>query len=124
MRFAGVQILSNASMLSNINSIGIDVSQMALASIQAEWTGAPVGSFKLQISNDILPPAPSTSNPVGPDPAANVRNWSDYTNSTTAVSGSGNFTWNMVYVGYRWVRLVYTATSGTGSVSAAFSGKG
>jgi len=125
MRFDRVQIISNASMSSNVISIGIDCNQIALASIQAEWTGATAtGTLKLQISNDLVAVASSNTNPAGPDPAANVINWSDYTGSTTTVSGPGNFTWNMVYVGYRWLRLVYTAGSGTGTLNATFSGKG
>lgn len=125
MRFAPVQIMSNVSMTTSANSIGIDVNQAALASIQASWTGATAnGTLKLQISDDIVPVDPSNTNPVGADPAGLVQNWSDYTGSMTTVSGPGNFLWNMVYVGFRWVRLVYTATSGTGTINATFSGKG
>lgn len=125
MQFVPVRIATNVSMATSSNSIGIDCNQLALASIQASWTGtAEAGTFKLQISDDIVPVAASSSNPVGSDPAANVVNWSDYTGSSTVVAGDGNFTWNMVYVGFRWVRLVYTAASGTGTYNATFSGKG
>jgi hypothetical protein len=125
MRFAPVQIVTNQSMTTSFNSIGIDCNQHALASIQAEWTGATAtGTLKLQISDDIVPVQPTTGNPVGANPAGEVVNWSDYTGSTTTVSGPGNFMWNMVYVGFRWVRLVYTSSSGTGTLNATFAGKG
>lgn len=111
-------------MATSSNSIGIDCNQHALAAIQASWSGTPVGSLKLQISNDIVPVDPSDTNLVGTDPAGLVVNWSDYTGSTVAVSGPGNFTWNLVYVGYRWIRLVYTSSSSVGTINATFSGKG
>jgi hypothetical protein len=108
-----------------VNSIGIEINQLYSWSIQAEWTGAPVGVFQIQVSNDIVPLAPSTSNPVGPDPAALVTNWSNYTNSqVTTLGTSGNWTWIAGLAAYKWVRLSYTATSGTGTVTANFFAKG
>jgi hypothetical protein len=108
-----------------INSIGIEVNQLYAWSIQAEWTGTPTGAFTIQVSNDILPLAPSTSNPVGPNPAANVVNWSTYTGSAVVTSGSsGNWMWISQLGPYKWVRLSYTGTSGTGTVTANFFAKG
>lgn len=124
MRFAPVQIIANASMTSTVNSEGIDLNQTVLYSIQASWTGTPVGTLKLQISDDIVPVAASSTNPVGTNPAGNVINWSDYTGSPSLVNGPGNFVWNVSDVGYRWVRLVYTPSSSTGTLNATFSGKG
>ena len=114
------QIVTNASMTATVNSLGMPCQQLVLASIQAEWTGAPVGTLHLEISNDEVPYAPGNQANAG----ANVVNWSVYTGSTTAVSGPGNFLWNCVFVGYSWMRLVYTPTSGTGTINAYFTGKG
>ena len=108
-----------------MNSIGIEVNQLYDLSIQASWTGAPVGTFTVQVSNDIVPLAPTTSNPVGPDPAANVINWSTYTGSAVVTTGTaGNWMWITQLAPYKWVRLSYTATSGTGTVAANFFAKG
>lgn len=108
-----------------INSIGIEINQLYSWSIQAEWTGTPVGVFQIQVSNDIVPLAPSTSNPVGPDPAALVTNWSNYTNSQVTTLGTpGNWTWIAGLAAYKWVRLSYTGTSGAGTVTANFFAKG
>jgi len=111
-------------MASSFKSTGVDLNQTVLYSIEAVFSGAPVGSFNLEVSNDIVPVDPSNTNPVGPDPAGNVVNWVTYTGSSTAVSGSGNFLWNVLEAGYRWVRVSYTATSGSGSCTITFSGKG
>lgn len=115
---------THQAMATSFKSIGIDLNQVILYSIEAVFTGAPVGSLNLEVSNDIVPVASSNSNPVGADPAANVVNWVTYTGSSTAVSGSGNFLWNVLEAGYRWVRVSYTATSGSGSCSIQMSSKG
>src|ERR1700679_1933549 len=95
-----------------VNSIGIEINQMYSWSIQADWTGAPVGTFTIQVSNDIVPLAPSTSNPVGPDPAALVTNWSTDTGSAVVTSGTAGNWMRIAQLGaYKWVRLSYTATS-------------
>lgn len=122
-----VPIATNLAMPASgtINTIGIEVNQLYDLSIQAVWTGAPVGTFTIQVSNDIVPLTPSTSNPVGPDPAANVVNWSTYTGSAVVTSGTpGNWMWITQLAPYKWVRLSYTATSGTGTLNANFFAKG
>lgn len=118
MKFVPCQIVTNGNMASTINSLGVDLNQIPLFSIQAVFTGSPVGTLKLQISNDIVNPISTGQQ------AAEVVNWTDYTGSSTAVSGAGNFVWNCLESGYRWVRLVYTPASGTGTLNATLSGKG
>lgn len=93
--------MSQATVTSNSQQLV----QMAVASIQAVFTGSPVGTLKLQISND-------------------NSNWTDYTNSSVSVTTSGNFLWNLVSVGFQYVRVVYTKSSGTGSLTVTVSGKG
>lgn len=114
MRILGESILlTNGDMSADIQSPYQLVSQFQDAAIQASWTGSPIGSLKLQISND---------DPHFVTPFNIV--WSDYTGSTTAVSGPGNFLWNLVFVGYNLIRVVYTFSSGTGSLNITAAGKG
>jgi hypothetical protein len=125
MKKEAIPVYTNQSMTTSSTSIGTDINQEFSWSIQVEWTGAPVGTFTIQVSNDIVPVAASTGNPVGPDPAANVVNWSTYTGSAVPVTGSaGNWMWISQLGPYRWVRLAYAATSGTGTMSAVLYGKG
>lgn len=124
MRTDRVPIMTNLSMATGQTSIGMDVSQYAIGAIQAEWTGSPVGTLELQISTDIVPISTTTDIPIGPNPAGNVVNWSVYTASIQSVSGPGNFLWNMNFLGFRWVQLVWIPTSGTGIINATFCGKG
>ncbi len=118
MRYATVPIATAADMSADIASDGQDLNQVYTYSIQAVYTGAPVGTLQLEISND-NPYIPSSGNP-----AVNVVNWIPYSGSTVAVSGAGSFMWNVLTTGNRWVRVTYTATSGTGSLDLRYSGKG
>lgn len=106
-------IMTNADMsLASINSVGVDLSFAKDGAVQAVWTGAPVGVLKLQISGDNVPDA------------ASVVNWSDYSGSSINVSGPGDAAYNFPNAGYRWLRLVYTKTSGTGTINATYTSKG
>lgn len=87
-------------------------------SIQAIITGSPVGSLKLQGSND---PVPNSSFLV---PTYTVTNWTDIADSTEAVTGAGTIMYNVEGVYYNWVRAVYTSTSGTGTLTIQFNSKG
>lgn len=132
MRFGPAILATNASMSGNFTSTGVDLQQDFLYSIQANYTGvnaaavAGAGTMRLQVSND-NPPRPLSGPPVGTDPAFGVQNWTDYTGSlasTSSVAGSSSFLWNALYPGYRWVRMAYTAVSGSGIMNITFIGKG
>lgn len=133
MRFGSAPLVTTGSMSGNIISNGIDLQQEWIFSVQANWwgaLGAPVnsgaGTLKLQISNDN--PVPTLSGPPnGADPAAKVVYWTDYSGSSQSVvaaTGTSSFLWNVIYPGYRWVRAVYTATSGSGIMTINYMGKG
>lgn len=93
--------MSQATLTSN--SIALD--HMGLAAIQAVYTGSPVGSLKLQ---------------------ANVggSTWTDVASSTVSVTAAGDNMWNLADIGYSAVRVVYTKTSGTGTLSVRANCKG
>lgn len=104
-----------------ISTNAIPVDQIYGFAIQAVWTGTSAGTLKLQASSD---PAPKSSNVSTGGPYA-VTNWTDVTNSSTAVvSGGGNFMWNFNGAFYNYVRLVYTNSSGTGAITAEICVKG
>lgn len=90
----------------SINSLGFSLDQYTSFSCQAVWTGSPVGTLKIQVSGDIVADCTLPTN------------WVDYTNSSYAVSAAGNLLWNSGQANYRCVRVVYTKTSGTGTINA------
>jgi len=87
-------------------------------SIQAIFTGSPVGTMTLQGSSD---PAPDANYS-----AANyaVVNWTTIANSSQSVTGSGTVAYDVVKTGYNWVRAIYTPVSGSGTVTIQFVTKG
>lgn len=89
--------------------------------LQLFFTGSPVGTFKLQASND-----PGRTYLPGQLPQSDtVVNWTDIAGSSQAISAAGDIMWDVQNAGYTWVRIVYTKTSGSGSVTIArFNVKG
>lgn len=73
--------------------------------IQAIWTGSPVGTFTLEWSNKFDTPTLDAD-------------FTNYTNMDQPAGGSANnFGWIECVGLYRWIRLKYTYTSGSGSLN-------
>lgn len=102
------------------NSVGYWLDQVYGIAIQAEFAGSPVGSVELQGSCDrgtyLMPGQPPSE--------AGVVNWTTIKDSPQAVTGAGPVVWNYNGVFYKWIRLHYTATSGTGTVTVTVNTKG
>lgn len=91
-------------------------------SLQFVFTGSPSGNFKLQCSNDAGNP---NAGKEVPPADYEVVNYTDVADSAVTVSGAGNVTYDVQNAGYRWVRFVWTPTSGSGTLtSARFNIKG
>ncbi len=121
MRIGNDKLIDNSqAMSSNFELAPIWLGHIENYSIQLFFTGTPNGVFKLQASNDL-------GNPVkGEAYAANgVENWTDILNSEQAITEAGDHMWQVCNAGYRWVRVVYTNSGGTGSLDLArFNVKG
>lgn len=91
---------------SDFTSEGVPVAETVTFCVHASFTGSPVGSIKLQASND-------------PD----LLGWGDITDSIQAISAAGSYILNYDSPGFSHVRLVYTFTSGTGVLNAKINGK-
>lgn len=97
-----------------ITSRGVWLGHIADFSIQLVFTGAPVGTFKLQASNDV-----GTEDKGGAGWSdTGVTHWTDL-DSSQAISAAGDLMYNYRGAGFRWVRVVYTKTSGTGTITVA-----
>lgn len=121
MRQAPISLLSSASMGGNVTSTGIYLANIYAFSIQAVWSGgsSPVGTFKLQGSNDAGDAGQTTTGHQQPT------NWTDITSSSQAITGTpGSALYDVTQCSYRWVRLVYTRTSGSATLNANMNTKG
>lgn len=94
---------------STTNTPTKDVYNCDRYAIQADYTGTFSGSLKLEVSND---------------EADSVTNWTELTGSSVAITSDGTYIWNVKHVAYRAVRVVYTYTSGSVTLSLSFTAKG
>ena len=104
MRVTPDTILNAADMTSN-QSATQQLDQIFGYSVQAVYTGSPTGTLKLQASND------NTS-------------YVDIADSSNSITGAGETMWNVTSANYAYVKVVYTASSGSGSLTVKFFGRG
>ena len=100
-------LTSPATIISNISGVGYDLA----------WTGTPTGTFSVQVSNTIT--LDSEGN------VATAGNWTTLTLSSpiTASGSADNAFINLAGLEAYAVRLVYTRTSGSGTLNATIAGK-
>ena len=98
------------------------VTRAFMGDIQLHWVAGPVGVMKVQVSND---PGAFDDEGVERINSNNViTNWIDLTTSTLGATAT-NVRFALSDIGYRWVRLFWDSTSGTGNISsfrASFKG--
>ena len=106
MRSFNEPVLNGADASVNQNSVIVDCQNLHLASCHVIMSGTAAGTVKLQASND----EPTTGLP----PA----NFVDISGATVSVSAAGQFLSPKLDICYKYLRAVYTFTSGTGTVTA------
>lgn len=119
MRTFTKQIATNVLLNVNVNGPYVPLKNIFMYSMAAIFTGTPTGTVKLQASND-----PETNDSV-PLPAPT--NWVDIADSSFPITAAGETMWNVSEVGYNYVRVVYTDSSGgasTATMTTIFNGKG
>lgn len=107
--------LVGINLSSSFTTDAVNLISIYAYSIQVSWSAgtSPVGSFSLQGSNDSgdLGSGQGVTKPV---------NFTTITSSPQAVSGTpGSILYDVTACSYRWVRLVYTAASGSAIISDA-----
>ena len=121
MKFYNSKAVSAQAMNTNFASPAFQLLQVNCFSFQAVFTGSSItGQFYLQGSCDPMDSKPGDStNPT-------VTNWSTITGTQVAVIAAGDYLWNISLVGYNYVRLAYTDSSGgtsNGVCNARFNAK-
>lgn len=109
------EVRSTLDMGASFTSKPIYLGHISDYSIQLIFTGSPVGSFSLQVSND----AGRISANSEANQYAGVSNWTDLMGSSQSITASGDHTWVAKGAGYLWVRVVYTRVSGSGTLTSA-----
>lgn len=99
------KIVTDGNMSSNITSSMVDLSKTDGYSVYAKWTGSPVGVIELRASLDGI-------------------NFVPISGSATNVNSAGDALWEITTAFYDKIIVVYTATSGTGTLNVQINGKG
>lgn len=100
------KIVTNGDMSANITSDVVDLSRIDGYSVYAKWTGgSAAGTIKLEVSLDDI-------------------NYVDLSGSETSVSGPGEALWEITSAFYDKVRVVFTRSSGSGTLNVQINGKG
>lgn len=113
------QIITNGNMASaSITSIPSIISNTSMVSYDISWSGtSPVGTVDVQISNTYKQNADGSVAVAG--------NWTSLTLSTPfSISGNTGFGMiNLSDLSSYAIRIVYTKTSGVGTLNAYIAGK-
>lgn len=120
MRQNQVQIITDGDMSGDVTSSVINLMNNYAFSIQCIWSGgaAPIGNFKLQGSND-------NADQNGINAIIVPTNWTDINSSVQPISGTpGSLLFDVTECSYRWARVVYLRTSGSGTLQANLNTKG
>lgn len=116
-----VPIINGVSMASSITGPATVIQRLPGVSYDISWTGSPVGTFSVQVSNTVV---------LGPNGSViQAGNW--YNLPAAALVGSlpvpsgssGNGFIDVIGTEAYAVRLVYTATSGSGNLTAVVAAK-
>ncbi len=105
---------SQAVLNADYHSPALMLNQDIGFAIQANWSGSPVGTMKIQVSEDYNPGTPTSGG------AANAGNWSDYPGSIQNTAGVATLHWDITQTMAQWARVVFTFTSGTGILSSSY----
>jgi hypothetical protein len=114
-----VKISDSVSLGASSKSTAINLKDLKGYSIQAVITGAtsPVGQIYLEASND----------PTASENPSQVVNWSLLSETVIDIEDvtgtAADVFWNISNAHYKWVRLGYDSTSGSGTLNATFVGK-
>lgn len=106
-----LEIISGESIAVSVASDHVSVIKFIGYSVMASFTGTPTGTLKIQLSNDEM----------GVSAADSV--WVDLTASSTAITDTTPVMINVQNGFYTKIRVVYTVSAGSGTLTVRFTGK-
>ena len=111
------QSLSSVSMSASTTSVVTNISILDNVGVQFNFSGAPVGTFQVEVSAD-----------YAEDTQGNVTHPGSWTPLTLSPSPAASGSASTIYIDLNqlsapWLRTSYTATSGSGELSAYITAK-
>jgi len=104
----------NGAVTGDITGATIDTGQVFNASFHAYFSASCGGTFFLQASNDA---PPSGYNALVSGTQWTPTNWVAIPNQTATITSGGAALLTVTNCCYRWVRAMYTHSSGTGTMN-------
>ena len=114
MRTFYKKLVDAVSATTNPVSSAMLVENISNFSVTAVCSSTASGTAKLQVHNALSPAGDGSDLTSG--------EWVDMAGSSATVSSTAQV-WNVANSGYRWVRISYTNSSGTGNLTAYATGK-
>lgn len=113
MKNSNDKIFDNRSLANSINSDKTDCNQICYLAIQSVVSDASSlnGVLSVQGSCD---PFDSNRDPV---------NWTTITAHDQTITADGTYLTQLTDIGFRWFRIIWTSSAGTGSITSTFNGK-
>lgn len=111
------KLVAAGDMSASITSLATNIQQVDNVGIQLNFTGSPTGTFSVQVSADHTEDVNKNVIVAG--------HWESLTLSPTPTASgtSGDIYIDLNQLSAPWVRIVYTRSSGTGSLDAYVTGK-
>lgn len=108
------------NMVSTLASLPTNIKTIDDIGYSLQWSGAPTGTFSFQCSADYTPSAPFPS-----DYPTTAGTWTEITlsNPIVATGTADNAYVDLKLISAPWVRVVYTPSAGTGTLSVWITGK-
>lgn len=110
------KLINNGDMSASITSPVTVKPLLSKITYSMSWTGVPVGTFDVQVSDDY------SENSDGTVRNAGTWNSIPFSSTVVAAGGASNGFYEAITGAYA-TRLVYTRTSGTGSLQAYITGQ-
>ncbi len=110
MRITPVHLIAAGDMSADVSAIQ-QLNQIYAYSVEAVYAGSPNGALSLQASNDY-------------DPDTGSGTWTTIADSSNTITGAGSTMWNVTSSNYAYLKVVFTFSSGTGTLNAYFYGRG
>ncbi len=95
----------------------IDITTQGIGNTTFTSSATLSGTFRIQVSNNAL----LDNTNQNPDPNAQ---WDDISGSTVSAAGTGQQMWNVSNAFYKAARIVWTSTTGQGTATVRYHGKG
>lgn len=117
-------VITNGDMSGSLISLPTIVQKLSMVSYALSWSGStPIGTVSVQVSNDYAKNADGSVQNAGTWTTMTVSSGGTNVTAIPVTGNSGNGFIDIDQTAAYAMRLIYTASSGTGTINAIVNGK-